>query len=81
MNKHVGRRPQGRPSIRGGVATDQRHDSAHKHVAGEAEYIDDMPEPAGTLHAYLGLSTVAHGAIVAHRPFGACGRRRASSAC
>src|SRR5690554_622999 len=23
-----------------------------------------MPEPAGTLHAYLGLSTVAHGTIV-----------------
>ncbi len=50
--------------IRGGVATDQRHDSAHKHVAGEAIYIDDMPEPAGTLHGCLGLSTVAHGKIL-----------------
>lgn len=49
--------------IRGGVATDQRHDSAHKHVTGEAVYIDDMPEPAGMLHACLGLSTIAHGAI------------------
>jgi xanthine dehydrogenase large subunit len=49
--------------IVGGVGTDQRHDSAHKHVAGEAVYIDDMPEPAGTLHGCLGLSTVAHGAI------------------
>lgn len=49
--------------IAGGVGTDQRHDSAHKHVAGEAVYIDDMPEPAGTLHGCLGLSTVAHGAI------------------
>ncbi len=52
-------------AISGGVATDRRHDSAHKHVTGEAVYIDDMPEPAGTLHGCLGLSTVAHGAIVA----------------
>jgi xanthine dehydrogenase large subunit len=49
--------------IKGGVATDQRHDSAHKHVTGQAVYIDDMPEPAGTLHGCLGLSTVAHGTI------------------
>jgi xanthine dehydrogenase large subunit len=49
--------------ISGGVATDRRHDSAHKHVNGSAIYIDDMPEPAGTLHGCLGLSTVAHGAI------------------
>ncbi|NMG39231.1 xanthine dehydrogenase molybdopterin binding subunit [Chelativorans sp. ZYF759] len=50
--------------IVGGVATDTRHDSAHKHVTGEAVYIDDMAEPAGTLHACLGLSTVAHGKII-----------------
>ncbi|MCR4266165.1 xanthine dehydrogenase molybdopterin binding subunit [Nitratireductor sp. ZSWI3] len=50
--------------ITGGVAADQRHDSAHKHVTGEAAYIDDMPEPAGTLHACLGLSQAAHGAIL-----------------
>jgi len=61
MNKHA-------PSLKaakitGGVATSQRHDSAHKHVAGTAIYIDDMPEPAGTLHGCLGLSTVTHGAI------------------
>ncbi|NGO52881.1 xanthine dehydrogenase molybdopterin binding subunit [Allomesorhizobium camelthorni] len=49
--------------ITGGVASDQRHDSAHKHVDGSAIYIDDMPEPAGTLHGCLGLSTVAHGTI------------------
>ncbi|MGY6710118.1 MAG: xanthine dehydrogenase molybdopterin binding subunit [Rhizobiaceae bacterium] len=51
--------------IVGGVATDSRHDSAHKHVTGEAVYIDDMAEPAGTLHACLGLSTVPHGRILA----------------
>ncbi|RFC66950.1 MULTISPECIES: xanthine dehydrogenase molybdopterin binding subunit [Mesorhizobium] len=50
--------------IAGGVHTDQRHDSAHKHVTGEAIYIDDMPEPRGTLHGCLGLSTVAHGKMV-----------------
>jgi len=40
------------------------HESAHKHVTGFAEYIDDIAEPAGLLHAYLGLSTEAHGEIV-----------------
>ena len=34
----------------------QRHDSAHKHVTGAAEYTDDIAEPVGTLHAYLGLA-------------------------
>ena len=50
--------------IKGGVATDQRHDSAHKHVTGSAVYIDDMPEPAGLLHACLGLADVPHGRVV-----------------
>ena len=50
--------------IAGGVATDVRHDSAHKHVSGTALYIDDMPESAGLLHGCLGLSTVAHGEIL-----------------
>ena len=46
-------------NIKGGVHTDERHDSAHKHVTGRAEYIDDMMEPVGTLHAYLGLSAAS----------------------
>jgi xanthine dehydrogenase large subunit len=41
------------------------HDSGPKHVSGTAEYIDDIIEPVGTLHAYLGLSTRAHAKIVA----------------
>jgi xanthine dehydrogenase large subunit len=41
------------------------HESAHLHVAGTAPYIDDLPELAGTLHAALGLSPVAHGRIAA----------------
>ncbi len=52
------------PAIRGGVHTPQRHDSAHKHVTGEAEYTDDIVEPSDTLHAYLGLSDRAHAEIV-----------------
>lgn len=44
--------------------TTTRHDSGPKHVAGTAEYIDDMAEPAGTMHAYLGLSQRAHAEIV-----------------
>jgi len=39
------------------------HDSAIKQVAGRADYIDDLLEPEGTLHAYLGLSTRAHADI------------------
>ncbi|HRM73491.1 MAG TPA: xanthine dehydrogenase molybdopterin binding subunit, partial [Paracoccus sp. (in: a-proteobacteria)] len=39
--------------------------SAEKHVTGRADYIDDLTEPTGTLHAYLALSEVAHGRITA----------------
>jgi xanthine dehydrogenase large subunit len=33
------------------------HDSAELHVRGEARYVDDLPEPPGTLHAALGVSS------------------------
>ncbi|MGE5150139.1 MAG: xanthine dehydrogenase molybdopterin binding subunit [Rhodospirillaceae bacterium] len=49
--------------MKGGVHTSPRHDSALKHVTGQALYIDDMPEPAGTLHAALVLSPIAHGRL------------------
>ena len=39
------------------------HESAHLHVSGEAPYVDDLPELAGTLHAALGLSPVACGRL------------------
>ena len=39
------------------------HESAELHVSGDARYIDDLPLPADTLHAALGLSPVAHGRI------------------
>ncbi|MBT9527702.1 MAG: molybdopterin-dependent oxidoreductase, partial [Rhizobacter sp.] len=47
------------------VGISRPHESAHLHVAGEAAYIDDLPELAGTLHAALGLSPVAHGRLLA----------------
>ena len=46
-----------------GVGVPHPHESAHLHVAGEATYVDDMPELAGTLHAAFGLSPVAHGRL------------------
>jgi xanthine dehydrogenase large subunit len=45
------------------VHSSRRHDSALKHVTGQALYIDDMPEPAGTLHVALILSPVAAGRL------------------
>ena len=41
------------------------HESAHLHVAGAAPYTDDIAEVAGTLHAALGLSPLAHGVMEA----------------
>ena len=41
------------------------HESAHLHVAGEASYVDDLRELAGTAHAALGLSERAHARILA----------------
>jgi xanthine dehydrogenase large subunit len=49
--------------VKGRVHTAQRHDSALKHVTGEALYIDDIPEPPGTLHAALVLSPMACGRL------------------
>jgi xanthine dehydrogenase large subunit len=39
------------------------HDSAHRHVAGEALYVDDLPEPPDLLHAVLVLSREAHAGL------------------
>ncbi|HQU66895.1 MAG TPA: xanthine dehydrogenase molybdopterin binding subunit [Albidovulum sp.] len=47
------------------VAKPLPHDSAPLHVTGRARYIDDVALPANTLHLAFGLSTVAHGEIVA----------------
>ena len=54
--------------IKGPMHQSLRHDSAHKHVAGSAEYIDDIPEPSGLLHGALGMADRAHAEadVVAH---------------
>ncbi|MFD1623406.1 xanthine dehydrogenase molybdopterin binding subunit [Azospirillum griseum] len=53
------------PTIVGGVHSARPHDSAHKHVSGEAVYVDDIAEPAGMLHVALGLSAKAHARVLA----------------
>jgi len=50
--------------INGGVHTPLAHDSAHKHVTGEALYTDDIPEPPRTLHTYIRQSERPHARIV-----------------
>lgn len=58
MNKHDA------PIALASLHAATRHDSGPKHVTGTAEYTDDIIEPAGTMHAYLALSTRAHAEIV-----------------
>ncbi|MBP1853397.1 xanthine dehydrogenase molybdopterin binding subunit [Rhizobium halophytocola] len=58
-------RSETKPVISGPMHAARAHDSAHKHVAGSADYIDDMPEPAGLLHGALGMADRAHAQIVA----------------
>jgi len=52
-----------RSNARGGVHAALPHDSARKHVSGEAVYVDDMPEPPGMVSVALGLSTKPHARI------------------
>lgn len=40
------------------------HESAHLHVSGKANYVDDIAEVEGTLYAGLGLAEIAHGKII-----------------
>ncbi|KAA9002801.1 xanthine dehydrogenase molybdopterin binding subunit [Affinibrenneria salicis] len=47
-----------------GVGRSRQHESAEKHVSGEARYIDDRPEPAGLLHLCPRLSEHAHARIL-----------------
>ncbi|HET7671725.1 MAG TPA: molybdopterin cofactor-binding domain-containing protein, partial [Burkholderiales bacterium] len=54
-------KPERLPS--GGVHEALPHDSAELHVAGEARYVDDLPEPPGTLYAALGMSTETHAEV------------------
>ncbi|HQS03296.1 MAG: xanthine dehydrogenase molybdopterin binding subunit [Halothiobacillus sp. 24-54-40] len=47
-----------------GVGASVKHDSAIKHVRGEALYTDDLPEPRDLLHIYIAQSTQAHAKII-----------------
>jgi xanthine dehydrogenase large subunit len=49
---------------KGGASAGVAHDSAARHVDGGAIYIDDMPEPAGCLHAHLVLSRWSHARVL-----------------
>ncbi len=51
------------PDDFGGVGQRVPHESAHLHVTGEARYIDDIPEPRGTLYAAIGTSERAHARV------------------
>ncbi len=52
-----------RSRIAGGVGEAITHDSAGLHVTGEARYIDDLPEPPGTLQVYIAQSQRAHARV------------------
>jgi xanthine dehydrogenase large subunit len=51
-------------TVSGGVRQSRPHDSAVKHVTGRAIYVDDIPEPPGTLQVYIAQSTRAHAKLV-----------------
>ena len=51
-------------AITGGAHAAFSHDSAVKHVTGEALYTDDIPEPPGTLQVHIAMSERAHASIV-----------------
>ncbi|WP_246589902.1 xanthine dehydrogenase molybdopterin binding subunit [Marinobacterium ramblicola] len=53
------------PSTRTDRATGQprAHESATKHVSGQATYVDDIVEPRGCLYAAVGYSSIARGHI------------------
>ncbi|AQT62509.1 xanthine dehydrogenase molybdopterin binding subunit [Cellvibrio sp. PSBB023] len=53
------------PQSNGGVGHSTNHESAHKHVRGAAEYVDDLPLLPGTLFVATGQSTKPHARIVA----------------
>ena len=54
----------GKQDFAGDVSSSQRHESAHKHVTGEALFVDDMRTPEGTLAVYVAMSDYAHARII-----------------
>ncbi len=54
----------GGPPLSGVVHRPLNHDSAEKHVAGAATYIDDLPEPSNLLHVFMAMSPRAHARVL-----------------
>ena len=52
-----------REPAKSAVGRELPHDSALRHVTGEAQYVDDLPEPRGLLHAFIRLSERAHARV------------------
>ena len=53
-----------RQDLTTGVGRSVKHDSAEKHVSGEAVYIDDRLEFPNQLHVYARLSDRAHARVI-----------------
>ena len=45
------------------INEERPHESGIKHVSGRAVYVDDIPEPAGTLYGAIGWSKRSHAII------------------
>ncbi|MEM9841031.1 MAG: xanthine dehydrogenase molybdopterin binding subunit [Pseudomonadota bacterium] len=58
-------RPPRPTKISGDVHEARNHDSAHLHVSGQAQYVDDLPEPTDCTHIYVAMSERAHADITA----------------
>ncbi|HUC62721.1 MAG TPA: xanthine dehydrogenase molybdopterin binding subunit [Alphaproteobacteria bacterium] len=52
--------PEAKRNVHRGIA----HESARKHVSGEAVYADDIVELPGTLHTYVRMADRAHARII-----------------
>ena len=52
------------PKLRGAAGEALHHDSALKHTTGEALYVDDIFEPAGTLYLAPGMGDITCGSIL-----------------
>jgi xanthine dehydrogenase large subunit len=48
----------------GAAGKSHKHESAERHVSGQARYIDDMPEAANIHHVAVGVSSVTTGSIL-----------------
>ncbi len=51
------------PALFRSVGHSVKHESAARHVAGAAIYIDDMPLTARHLHVAIGITSIAAGSI------------------